>query len=216
MKRTHPPPRNLTSPPSPSTSSTSTLHQIHKDTPHSTASFNKSSSHSDAEAPSSEYPGHSGSNEEPKEFTEEKCLSKNGELLKGKKSKKKGRKSTKSSNKDHPQPSVHSARRSQASKKRRAYILQRIRSDSFNTSSDEEHSLNSTSSDSLIATAKSSTSQLAGSVWTNSFKEEKNLRRNTEEIKEELKKRILSKKPPAYFETPGTDPIFHEVGLYMY
>ena len=127
---------------------------------------------------------------------------------KGTKSKKKPKKSKKSKSrkKEDPQPR-QSTERSSSSQKRRAYVLQRIRSDSLNTSSDEEHSLtssitNTTSPDSVVN---------MGTSGDQSDGKGNKIVQDTEKMKVYLQKRILSKKPPAPFETPATDPIFHEV-----
>lgn len=171
----------------------------------------RNSSFSDGAVSSLEYAHHNSNNEDQQRSSEEKSIGIDTRSLKGKKSKKKGRKSKNSTKKEQSLSSTQSAGRSQASKRRRAHILQRIRSDSLNTSSDEEHLLSCTSSDSLLAAAAASDSVFVDSAWTDSSKDDGSAPRNTDEVKEELKRRIFSKKPPTYFETPGMDPIFHEV-----
>ena len=173
----------------------------------------RNSSFSEDGVPSSEYVHHSGNDDAQERSTKEKSLEKEKETmsLMGKKSKRKGRKSKKTTKKEQAQSSIQSTSKSQASKRRRAHILQRIRSDSLNTSSDEERQLSSTSSDSLLAGVVTSDSVFVDSPRTDSAKDDGNSLRDAGEVKKELKRRIISKKPPAYFETPGTDPIFHDV-----
>ena len=157
--------------------------------------------------PSSECVSHSGNSEDQHDADSNTKVS---AAEKKSKSKKKGRKSKKVNKKESNQSSLssQSKERSQASQRKRAHILQRIRRDSLNTSSDEEHSLSSNSSDTFLTAGA-----CAEHAQTDLTKEDSNAHRSVEDIKEELKKRIFSKKPPAYFETPGTDPIYHEVGI---
>lgn len=84
-------------------------------------------------------------------------------------------------------------RSQQVGKERR--VLQRTRSDSYTTSSDEERWLEG---------------WRAGSGREG---EEGREVANEEQVKAKLQRRIESRKPPALFETPATDPIFHQVKL---
>lgn len=76
--------------------------------------------------------------------------------------------------------------------------MQRIRNDSWNTSSDEENSLaplaESTSADAAFLEEEAAVVEI-----------------DAKKVQADLQKRILSKKPPAPFVTPATDPIYHEV-----
>jgi len=94
--------------------------------------------------------------------------------------------------------------RSLASQRRRAHVLERIRRDSWNTSSDEDNSL---------TPATDVSSPLDSSTSSTLFTDEgsKNVLVDVERVRADLQRRILSKKPPAHFETPATDPVFHEV-----
>jgi len=135
---------------------------------------------------------------------------------KGKKSKKKGRKTKKSGKKEPTGQSSSSAssqskERSEASKRRRAHVLQRIRRDSWNTSSDEDHTLSSNNSSESLSQCDSVF--LESSQTTDLKKEDQNAQCSVDHIKEHLRKRIFSKKPPTYFETPATDPIYHEASF---
>ncbi len=116
----------------------------------------------------------------------------------GKKSKKQSKKSKKSKKSEKTQSSQSSGR-SPSSQRRRAYVLQRIRNDSLNTSSDEEHSL-TLSSDAAVSNSALPEMPTKETVF------------DAEKVKEHIHERVLSKKPPAQFDTPATDPIFHEVG----
>ncbi len=111
--------------------------------------------------------------------------------------------------------------RSLASQKRRAHVLQRIRQDSLNTSSDEENSLTSpglppdtqTPPEDLTGGGSGGVMETSSTTSLGSEKEASSMDR--ESVKMSLQKRILLKKPPARFETPATDPIFHEVSFFV-
>lgn len=145
-------------------------------------SLTLSSSVSDGEGTSSEGASCSGDQESGKK------TAKKGS---GGKSKKQAKKLKKSQQK---KPSKEKAEKHQ---KRRAHIIQRIRSDSFNTSSDEENSLAAC----VIAVE---TESGGGAVV------------DTKKVQDDLQRMILSKKPPSYYETPATDPIYHEVCVHVY
>ena len=87
---------------------------------------------------------------------------------------------------------------SQALEDRSHKRRQRRRSDSLTTSSDEEHTT-------LPPHPSSSSSLPPPSPSPLSFGEDLGA------MKEHLKRRIFSRKPPALFETPATEPVYHEV-----
>lgn len=158
-------------------------------------SLTLSSSVSDSEVTSSEGANCGG------EQTNESRNTKKPSTGTGRKSKKqaKSKKTKKSQKKSQPQPSKE---KTEKSLRRRAYMMQRIRNDSWNTSSDEENSLTPLTESS----SETAFPELAG---------EKGEAVDTEKVKADLQKRILSKKPPAQFETPATAPIYHEVRRHM-
>lgn len=124
-----------------------------------------------------------------------------------KKSSKQSKKSKKSRKKEQTH-SKEKTERSLASQRRKAHVLQRIRMDSLNTSSDEENSL--TPLTNLLSPVESS-EFVAMSSSVSSGKEAGEVALDAESVKLDLQRRIMSKKPPAHFETPATDPVFHEV-----
>ena len=143
------------------------------------------------------------------EITSSEGASCNGEQAKnvlsagarGKKSKKQAKKSKskKGQKKSQPVAIQQSKERSEKSLRRRAHVMQRIRNDSWNTSSDEENSLTPLTESSSVDAA---------------FLEEEVVEVvevDAKKVQADLQKRILSKKPPAPFVTPATDPIYHEV-----
>ena len=164
--------------------------------------FKSSSISEDADAPSSE--GGSSGGDQKGPIGSPTASTPNSP--KGKRSKKQAKKSKKSHKKEQSK-AKQNTERSSSSQRRRAHILQRIRSDSFNTSSDEEHSLTSSTasvgSDSSITALESSgtLSDARGSTAVI----------DPEVVKSTVQRRILSKKPPSHFETPATDPVYHEV-----
>lgn len=109
-----------------------------------------------------------------------------------KKSKKQARKSKKSQKTPRP-----SKEKSERSLKRKAHIIQRIRNDSWNTSSDEDNSL-------------TPLTEAGGSLEAMQQQQLETVQVDVEKVRADLWKRILSKKPPAQFETPATDPIYHK------
>ena len=111
-----------------------------------------------------------------------------------KKSKKQAKKSKKSQKSSRP-----SKEKSERSLKRKAHIIQRIRNDSWNTSSDEDNSL-------------TPLTETGGSLEAvQQQQQSETVQLDVEKVRADLWKRILSKKPPAQFETPATDPIYHKV-----
>lgn len=139
----------------------------------------------------------------------------------GKKSGKHSKKSKKGKKKDQQAQGKGGEKgghqRSPASQRRRAHVLQRIRQDSLNTSSDEENSLTplvdlpSPLLDPTFPVAGEVAGAGAGLVGGASPVKEGVEVWDQERVRGDLQRRILSKKPPAHFETPATDPIFHEV-----
>lgn len=130
---------------------------------------------------------------------------------------KQGKKSKKGK-KQKEDPTV-TRERSERSQRRRAHVLQRIRQDSLNTSSDEENSLTSVLDlPSLDPTLDPSHHQATGLPTPGSdspsTRESSEGVRDVQKVKAELRRRILSKKPPAHFETPATDPVFHDVRVH--
>lgn len=170
---------------SPETSKTETVCSSRQ---RSSDSLTLSSSISDSEVTSSEGTSCSG------EQTKAKASSAGA----GKKSKKQAKKSKKSQ-KSQP-PGKPSKERSEKSLRRRAHVIQRIRNDSWNTSSDEDNSL-------TLLTESSS----AETAFPGVAEERRGEAIDVKIVKADLQKRILSKKPPAQFETPDTEPIYHEV-----
>ena len=183
----------------------------------STDSFTLSSSPSEGETPnSSEGTSHS---EDQSQRTQkgssfkDSGLSKPGlSLGKSKKSSKKQSKKSKKKGKGQggQSSSLTAAEQQAKSKKiskRRAYVLERIRSDSL-TSSDEEHCLGS--SEMSTSSTDSGTSSLL--LHQDSILEDGDSAVvDMDKLKCHLQRRIMAKKPPATFETPATQPIFHEV-----
>lgn len=119
----------------------------------------------------------------------------------GKKSRKQSKKAKKCQKKSQPPPSKE---KSEKSLKRRAHVIQRIRNDSWNTSSDEENSLAPPTESSSTEMVFPEVAEATGEVV------------DVRIVQADLQKRILSKKPPAHFETPATEPIYHEVRLGEY
>jgi hypothetical protein len=161
----------------------------------SSDSLTLSSSVSDSEVTSSEGVSSSGNQASTK---------KKSGVGAGKKSKKQGKKSKKGQKQSKSQPTAQQAKeRSEKSMRRRAHIMQRIRNDSWNTSSDEDNSL----------------TPLTESISTDTaFLEEGSsevIEVDIKEVQADLQRRILSKKPPAPFDTPATDPIYHEVSRFQ-
>ena len=183
----------------------------------SSDSFTLSSSPSEGETPnSSEGTSHS---EDQLQTTQKGSIFKDGGSSKlglssgkGKKSsKKQSKKSKKKAKGQGGQSSSLSAAEQQAKSKkiskRRAYVLERIRSDSL-TSSDEEHCLGS--SEMSTSSTDSGTSLLL--LHQDSILEDGDSAVvDIDKLKCHLQRRIMAKKPPATFETPATQPIFHEV-----
>ena len=132
-----------------------------------------------------------------------------------KSSKKQSKKSKKSQKKDKggqggQSSSADQHSRSKKISKRRAYILERIRSDSL-TSSDEEHCLGSSEMSS------STDSGMSSLLHQDSILEDGDSAVvDVEKLKLHLQRRIMAKKPPTQFETPSTQPLYHEVHVYMY
>lgn len=195
----------------------------------SSDSLTLSSSLSDGDMPSSD--GTTGcSGDQAEQTSTSKGTSNRGGGGHGGKSKKQGGKKSKKSRKKE-QSSPVKKERSLASQKRRAYVLQRIRSDSLNTSSDEENSLSSSGDTTNITTTTTSDDttpdtngnskgpphpllSLSGPGGRSPSSGNKGTV-DVEAMKAELKRRIMSKKPPAHFETPATEPVFHEVGTFL-
>ena len=190
----------------------------------SSDSFTLSSSPSEGETPnySSEGTSHS---EDQSQRTQKGSSFKDGGSLKpslssgkGKKSSKKQSKKSKKKGKGQGgQSSSSSAAEQQARSKRiskrRAYVLERIRSDSL-TSSDEEHCLGS----SEMSTSSSSTDSGTSSLFLHQdsiLEDGDSAVVDIDKLKCHLQRRIMAKKPPATFETPATQPIFHEVSKIM-
>lgn len=130
-----------------------------------------------------------------------------------KSSKKQSKKSKKSQKKDRGQGAQHSSTpaeqqaKNKKMSKRRAYVLERIRSDSL-TSSDEEHCLGSSEMSS------STDSGMNSLLHQDSILEDGDSAVvDIEKLKLHLQRRILAKKPPVLFETPSTHHLFHEVSL---
>ena len=183
----------------------------------SSDSFTLSSSPSEGETPnySSEGTSHS---EDQLQRTQKGSSFKDGGSSKPSLSSGKGKKSSKkeskkSKKKSKGQSSSSSAAEQQARSKkiskRRAYVLERIRSDSL-TSSDEEHCLGS----SEMSTSSSSTDSGTSSLFLHQdsiLEDGDSAVVDIDKLKCHLQRRIMAKKPPATFETPATQPIFHEV-----
>ena len=182
----------------------------------SSDSFTLSSSPSEGETPnSSEGTSHS---EDQLQRTQKGLNFKDGGSSKlglssgkGKRSSKKQSKKSKKGKGQGGQSSSLSAAEQQARSKkiskRRAYVLERIRSDSL-TSSDEEHCLGS--SEMSTSSTDSGTSSLL--LHQDSILEDGDSAVvDVDKLKCHLQRRIMAKKPPATFETPATQPIFHEV-----
>lgn len=174
----------------------------------SSDSLTLSSSYSDGEVTSSE--GASGSSTGAQGGGAKKGVAKTAGP--GSKAGKKSNKQTKKAKKvKKKEQSVKE--RSEKSQRRRAHVLQRIRKDSLNTSSDEENSLTPVidlpspvdrNFPTGLAESSSPEKEYPGDV------------RDPEKVRVDLKRRILSKKPPAHFETPATEPVFHDVSDYQY
>ena len=187
----------------------------------SSDSFTLSSSPSEGETPNNSSEGTSHS-EDQSQRTQKGSSFKDGGSSKpglssgkGKKSSKKQSKKSKKKGKGQGgQSSSLSAAEQQAKSKRiskrRAYVLERIRSDSL-TSSDEEHCLGS--SEMSTSSTDSGTSSLF--LHQDSILEDGDSAVvDIDKLKCHLQRRIMAKKPPATFETPATQPIFHEVTFY--
>lgn len=181
----------------------------------STDSFTFSSSPSEGEGPTSSEGTSCTSHSEDQRTSESsgkkgrppKAPSSSG---KGKtSSKKQSKKSKKSQKKDKGHGGQNSSADQQAKSKkmskRRAYVLERIRSDSL-TSSDEEHCLGSSEMSS------STDSGMSSLLHQDSILEDGDAAVvDVEKLKLHLQRRIFAKKPPTQFETPATQPVFHEV-----
>lgn len=89
-------------------------------------------------------------------------------------------------------------------KAKKASIM-RIRFDSLTTSSDEERVIDSP--------RLSRVEEVAEPLAEDEKKE--NERESKERLRQRLEHKILSKKPPAMFETPATEPLFHQVHTYI-
>jgi hypothetical protein len=186
----------------------------------SSDSFTLSSSPSEGETPNNSSEGTSHS-EDQSQRTQKGSSFKDGGSSKpglssgkGKKSSKKQSKKSKKKGKGQGgQSSSPSAAdqqaRSKRISKRRAYVLERIRSDSL-TSSDEEHCLGS----SEMSTSSSSTDSGTSSLFLHQdsiLEDGDSAVVDVDKLKCHLQRRIMAKKPPATFETPATQPLFHEV-----
>lgn len=86
--------------------------------------------------------------------------------------------------------------------KRRPLQLQRLRSDSLTTSSDEEHTPE-------LARRLPAMDEEVFSPVTPTM--ETSVVVDVERLKSQLQQKIKSRKPPSSFETPATEPIFHQV-----
>ena len=115
-------------------------------------------------------------------------------LKKGKKSTDKGKQSGRGNQNDNKESS---------SKKRLQF--QRARSDSYTTSSDEEHISEMTKRVSCKAELQEAPRSVAVSLV------EEGGMMDGEKLRLQLQYKIESRKPPFVFETPATDPIFHQV-----
>ena len=185
----------------------------------STDSFTFSSSPSEGEAPTSSEGTSQGEDQRTKvsignHGKSSKPQPSSSSAGKSKKSsKKQSKKSKKSQKKDKghgggQSSSTDQQARSKRISKRRAYVLERIRSDSL-TSSDEEHCLASSE------TSSGTDSGMSSLLHQDSILEEgESGVVDIEKLKQHLQRRIMAKKPPAQFETPATHPVFHEVPLY--
>ena len=175
----------------------------------SSDSFTLSSSPSEGEGPTSSE-GH-GDEQSRSSGTKDNRSSQSSQ--KGKKSSKKQAKKAKRSNKKDKGQGGQSSSADQQSRskkisKRRAYVLERIRRDSL-TSSDDEHSLGSSDVSSSTDSGRSSL------LHQDSILEDgESAIIDVEKVKLHLQRRILAKKPPSQFDTPSTQPLFHEVSLY--
>lgn len=180
----------------------------------SSDSFTLSSSPSEGETPSNNSSEGTSHSEDQLQRIQKGLSFKDGgssKSGKGKKSSKKQSKKSKKKGKGHGGQSSSSAAEQQARSKRiskrRAYVLERIRSDSL-TSSDEEHCLGS--SEMSTSSTDSGTSSLL--LHQDSILEDGDSAVvDIDKLKCHLQRRIMAKKPPATFETPATQPIFHEV-----
>ena len=181
----------------------------------SSDSFTLSSSPSEGETPASS----EGTSHSEDQRTKDSSFKDGGSSKpvlssgKSKKSSKKQSKKSKKKDKGHGGQSSSGEQQARSKKvsKRRAYVLERIRSDSL-TSSDEEHCLGSSEVSSTCST-DSGTSSL---LHQDSILEDGDSAVvDIDKLKVHLQRRIMAKKPPATFETPATQPIFHEVSEYI-
>lgn len=103
-------------------------------------------------------------------------------------------------------------KKSSPMKAKKASIM-RLRFDSLTTSSDEERVIDSP----LLSRVEEVAEPLAEDGREVGERE----RESEERLRQRLEHKILSKKPPAMFETPATEPLFHQVHvhtciIYMY
>ena len=175
----------------------------------SSDSFTLSSSLSEGEGPSSEGTTSHGEDHRTQSSSNKDNRSSQSSLKGKKSSKKQSKKSKKTHKKDKGQggqsSSTDQQSRSKKISKRRAYVLERIRNDSL-TSSDDEHSLASSDVSSSTDSGRSSL------LHQDSILEDGDSAIiDVEKVKLHLQRRIMAKKPPSQFETPSTQPVFHEV-----
>lgn len=85
--------------------------------------------------------------------------------------------------------------------------IKRIRFDSLTTSSDEERGIDSP--------RLSRVEEVAEPLSERGEKVGGNERDSEERMRQRLEHKILSKKPPAMFETPATEPLFHQVHVHV-
>ena len=181
----------------------------------STDSFTLSSSPSEGEAPTSSEGASQNEDQRAGGGKGSKIHLTSSSSSKNKKSsKKQSKKAKKSQKRDKNQggqsSSMDQKARSKKISKRREYVLERIRSDSL-TSSDEEHCLVSSEMNSSVDSGTSSLLQHQDSI----LEDGESAVVDVEKLKLHLQRRIMAKKPPAQFETPSTQPVFHEVHVHV-